>query len=239
VRSPSPPHAPAVVAACGLEAEARIAQGPRVRTVLGGGQAALLRTRLAAAVAAGGVAGIASFGIAGGLDAGLRPGTLVIASWIAGPRRRWIADPRWVEALEQICSGAVTAGIEGSDAPVASVEEKQRLNAVAGAAAVDMESHIVAEIAHGAGLPFAAIRVVADAADKALPPAALVPLRADGKPDLPRVLAAVAGDPRQLPALIRVARDTATALASLRRIRRQLGLGLACPDLLELVLDMP
>ncbi|MDQ0391963.1 phosphorylase family protein [Labrys monachus] len=237
--STASPPPPCVLAVVGLQAEARIAQDPRVKTVCGGGQAALLKARLAEALAAGGVAGLASFGIAGGLDAGLRPGTAVLARWVAGAGGRWTADAAWLAALTARCPGMVAAGIVGSDHAIGTPQARQGLQASTGAAAVDMESHVVAEMAQAHGLPFVAIRVVADAAERTLPAAALIPLRPDGRPDIGRILAAVAADPGQIPALIRVARETGKAFASLRRVRRQLGLGLACPDLLKLVLDMP
>jgi adenosylhomocysteine nucleosidase len=44
-------------------------------------------------------------------------------------------------------------------------------------------------------------------AHRALPPAALVNLRQDGTPDIAAVLRSVIRQPRQLPALLRVAAD--------------------------------
>ncbi|MDQ0470576.1 phosphorylase family protein [Labrys wisconsinensis] len=235
----APPSPPRVIALCGMRAEARLAGGPGVLAVCGGGRAELARARLTAALAEGGAAGLVSFGIAGGLDPALAPGTLVLAAWVAGPASRREADSAWLAALAQACPGALVAGVAGRDEAAATAAAKRSLAAASGAAAVDMESHVVAEIAADRGLPFAVIRAVADPAAASLPPAALAGLRPDGRPDIAGVLAALAASPRQLPGLIAAARQAQRALASLGRVRRHLGPGLACPDLLQLVLDVP
>ena len=220
-----------IVAACGMQAEERIAADARVRTVCGSGDPNLLRARLTAALTGQRVAALVSFGIAGGLDTGLAPGTPILAPWVIGVRGRWNTDARWLKILAQACGCAVCVGIAGNDLPVGTMGEKRYLRSHTGAAAVDMESHIVAETANEHALPFAIIRVVADSAQRPLPSAALVPLRQDGRPDLIGVLNSLAKKPGQLPALIGIARDTRLAFRSLRRIRRDFGLGFACPDL--------
>ena len=68
-----------------------------------------------------------------------------------------------------------------------------------------------------ADIPFAVLRAIADPAERALPPAALIGLNAAGRPALGRVLLSLASQPGQLPALLQVARDTRRALAALRR----------------------
>src|SRR5207245_295452 len=72
-----------------------------------------------------------------------------------------------------------------------------------------------------------------------LPPAASVALTPEGKIKRAAVLASLARDPGQLPALLRIAVDARTAFRALSRGRRLLGLGLAYPDLGELLLDVP
>ena len=59
------------------------------------------------------------------------------------------------------------------------------------------------------------LRTIADPATRELPPAALIPLRADGMPALRRVLAEVARRPHQLGALVGLAREMRQALAAL------------------------
>jgi len=115
------------------------------------------------------------------------------------------------------------ADIAGVDAPLAQAAAKTALFASTGAAAVDMESAVVARAAQRHGLPFAILRVIADPAHRPLPAAALVAMGADGEVDLAAVLGALLRSPRQLPALIRLARDSRGAFAALGRARAVLG----------------
>jgi len=63
-------------------------------------------------------------------------------------------------------------------------DAKAKLYAATRASAADMESHVAARAARSRGLPFAALRVVSDAADRTLPPAACVALNPSGGIDL-------------------------------------------------------
>jgi hypothetical protein len=116
--------------------------------------------------------------------------------------------------------------------------EKRRARASSGALAVDMESCAAARAARRLGLPFAAARVISDAADRTLPPAVKVGMRADGGMALGPVLAATARDPRQLVSLIRTGLEARRAFRALADGRRLLGPRLAFPDLGELALDV-
>jgi adenosylhomocysteine nucleosidase len=89
--------------------------------------------------------------------------------------------------------------------------------------AVDLESHAVAEFASGAGMPFVVIRAIADPQDRALPQAALEALRPDGHVRARGILGGVIRQPGQLLALFRLGRDSAAALATLRRAARLAG----------------
>ena len=105
---------------------------------------------------------------------------------------------------------------------IGSVAAKQTLFAATGAAAVDMESHIVGRVAQRHGLPFAVVRTVSDAADHALPPAALAGLKEDGQADIGAVLWSLARRPRQLPALLRTARSAGLGFKALETTKLNL-----------------
>ena len=226
-----------VIAVCGLAVEARIARGPGVRTVAGGGDAARLAVLLERALA-GGAAGIISFGIAGGLADELRPGTLLVGRRVVTPQRAWSAHPAWTAALASRLAGARVVDLASGPSIVSDTRAKRALRQATGAAAVDMESHVVAALAEAHGLPFAVLRALADPAARDLPPAACAALRDDGSIDASFVLRSLLRAPGQAPMLARVAADARRALRALSRGRRRLGPGLHYPDLGKLVLDV-
>lgn len=231
----SVPHP--VIAVTGLAMEAHIASGPGVRALAGGGDARRLVLALEHELACGASA-VISFGIAGGLAEDIVPGTWLVARAIVAPMARWQCDPAWTRILAERLRGALTTDLAGVDAPIAESAAKRALHRVTGAAAVDTESHIAAAIAAARGLPFAAFRVVADAAQTSLPPAACEALRPDGKISAAAVLRSLARTPAQLPALVRTAIDARIAFRALSRGRRLLGRRLGYPDLGELLLDV-
>jgi adenosylhomocysteine nucleosidase len=116
-----------------------------------------------------------------------------------------------------------SADIAGVDSPLADAAGKAAFFAATGAAAVDMESAIVARAAQRHGLPFAILRVIADPAHRPLPSTALVAMRADGEVDLAAVLGALIREPGQLPALIRLGLDSRRAFSALVHARALLG----------------
>ena len=234
-----------LLVACGLQREAAIIARPGWVVVAGGGDAARLEAELEAVVARGGVSAVLSCGVAGALDPKLRAGDGVVGelappirfpgegrgpvetsavaersassqppSQLGPGLRRGSALLAW---LAQNLPHAHRGTVVGADAIIASVAEKAALYATTGAIAVDMESHIAAHVAQRHGLPFAILRTISDTADHALPPAALVGMKPDGGVALGAVLASLARDPRQVPALIRTGRDAGAAFTSLRR----------------------
>jgi adenosylhomocysteine nucleosidase len=226
-----------ILVATGLLREARLLAGPSLSIIAGGGD----RLRLEAELERGapGAAGIVSIGLGGALADGLKPGDWVIASEVVradGPTVA--ADTGWTTRLLAALPGARAGAILGSDAMIADVESKRHAHQVSGAVVVDMESHIAAGVAARHGLPFAAARVVSDAADRSLPPAAQAGMATDGRMDIWAVLKSLAADPSQLPALIRVGSEAGTAFRALGRAHDLLGLGLAGPDLGQLPLDV-
>jgi adenosylhomocysteine nucleosidase len=220
-----------IVAATGLRAEARIAaRAGRVRAVAGGGDDARLELAIEQQVAEGGRA-ILSFGMAAGLAPGLAPGTCLIGGEILDAGTSFSADAAWSARLLERLGAARRVTIAGVDRPLATAAAKRTLNAETGAVAADMESHVVARLAARHGLPFAVLRVVADPAERELPPAALAAMREDGGIGLPAVLGSLLKHPAQMPALFRLAADARAARAALLRCHDLLGPGLGFRDL--------
>lgn len=218
-----------ILVVCGLKAEAEIAAGDGVTVVCGGGD----QVRLAADLArhAPTADAIVSFGVAGGLDPSTRPGDLMVATGVVtADGRSFPANMAWAARLaSRLAAPAVL--FAAVDVPLADVAGKAALRAATGAALVDMESHFAAQAAHSAGIPFAALRAVTDPADRSLPHAATVGMRADGRVDLPAILASLMKKPGQLPGLIRTGLDARKAFAALLRGRQLLGSRFAVLDL--------
>ncbi|MEI9965445.1 MAG: hypothetical protein WDM92_12935 [Caulobacteraceae bacterium] len=227
-----------VVAVTGLQREARILAGPGLRVIAAGGDGARLARELEAAAA--GAAGVISIGLGGALAEGLHPGDWVVAREIVVADGRIATDAAWTQRLAAGLPGSRVGDVFGADAMVADAAAKRALFEASGALAVDMESHVAARVAARHGLPLACARVISDAANRALPPAAQAGMRPDGGMDLWAVLRSLAADPRQLPALIRTAMEAETAFRALFRGRQLLGPALRAlgPDLGELSIDV-
>jgi len=214
-----------LVVVTGLLAEARAARQPAGRTIAGGGDASRLETELARALAQGAGA-VLSFGLAAGLEAERAPGTLVVPAEVVGAAARYATDPRWCDRLRSALGDADERPVAGIDAPLFRCADKAQLHSATGAIAADMESHVAARLALRAGRPFAVLRVISDPAERSLPPAAVVGMKADGSVNLGAVIASLLRDPGQLPELARIATEARAAMRVLGRCRRVLGAGL-------------
>jgi len=90
-----------------------------------------------------------------------------------------------------------------------------------GAAAVDMESAAVAEIAARHNLPFISVRVIVDTAADILPRAVVAASRA-GKVRFARLIGGLILAPREIVSLIRLAQRYRTAMRTLHAIAAHL-----------------
>jgi adenosylhomocysteine nucleosidase len=222
----------------GLPQEARIAAGPGVTVICSASDPQQLR-RLLRASDPTAVRGVVSFGIAGGLDPSLNAGDVVIATEVVAGGSRWPTAPAFARDLVATTNPdgrRVTRGVlAGSETIVVTTDSKAELRQRTGAAAVDMESHIAAGYASANGLPFAALRVIADPASRSLPAVAADAIDANGRINAWKVLRGVALRPHAIPDLLRTARDFNRALAGLRGCRSLLlagdAQGLVAPDL--------
>lgn len=211
-----------VLIVTGLVQEAKIAAGPGMTVICSSSDPQQLRILLADFDHTS-IRGVISFGVAGGLDPALRSGDVVIATDVMAGMGRWVA----AEALsEELIAGAglgrqrvVRGGLAGVEKVVTGQVGKAALRSETGAAAVDMESHIAADFAARAGVPFAALRVISDPASRALPEIATTAIKPNGDIDLRKVLRGVARNPLTIRALLSTGRDFNRALRSLRGCR--------------------
>jgi adenosylhomocysteine nucleosidase len=176
-----------------------------------------------------GVSALVSWGMAGGLDPALPAGTIFLPSEVisvAGTRE--VTTPEWRERLGRVLAAQrsirSTVVMQGrlltSPSAIGSLSEKKRLFNETGAAAVDMESLAIAEIAHAHQLPFMAVRVIVDSAEDALPRAVTAAADKEGHLRMWSLLGALAREPSDLRPLIRLARRYRTASRSLAAVAR-------------------
>jgi hopanoid-associated phosphorylase len=220
-----------VLAVTGLRAEARIAEGSQgVEAVSGGGDSARLEELITEAIDDGAEA-LISFGIAAGLAWNMDAGTCVVARSVVHDGTSYAADPVWSGHIKSVIGVADLVTIAGVDQPLRSQAEKKALHDETGAAAGDMESHVVARLAAKYGLPFAVIRAVADPVTREIPQAALDGMGSDGHINIGGVLVSLAKDPTMLRSLVRLAADTRLAMGTLFRCHHLLGPRLGFGDL--------
>jgi len=224
-----------IIAVTSLAREALIARGSGVFVVCSQG------SRLAAALneAIGPrVLGIISFGMSGGLHPELAAGDWVVASAVRYGDRVFKTDSKWTQELAKRLPGALLADVVGSDVLMPTPVDKAHLYRAMGAAAVDMESHIAAEIAAMHRIPFASCRVVIDSAQRTLPPGTIHALDSNGAVDVLAVTRSVIQAPAQFPDLMRVAFDAYLAERALRKGRKRLGAGFGSPFFNERVAEL-
>lgn len=211
-----------VLIVTGLVQEARIAAGPGMMVICSSSDPRQLRALLAT-LDASTFRGVISFGVAGGLDPTLKSGDIVVATEVLAGDTRWLAGSALNEELIANATlgrrRVVRGGLAGVEQLVAGIAKKAALWVETGAAAVDMESHIAAAYATEAGVPFAALRVISDPANRALPALARDAIKPNGDIDVRRVLRGVARNPMTLRSLVSTGIDFNRALRSLRGCR--------------------
>jgi adenosylhomocysteine nucleosidase len=211
-----------VLIVTGLVQEARIAAGPGMTVICSSSDPQQLRALLTVFDPAT-IRGVISFGVAGGLDPTLKSGDVVVDTEVLAGDTRWLAGLALNDDLiESVALGSrrvVRGGLAGAEQVIAAKACKAALHSETGAVAVDMESHIAAAYAAEAGLPFAALRVIADPASRALPVLAMAAIKPNGDIDLRKVLRGVARNPSALRALVSTGIDFNRALRTLRGCR--------------------
>jgi adenosylhomocysteine nucleosidase len=202
--------APQIGIVVGIAAEAKPALRLSSNILCSGGRPEIAANQAHALIAAGANT-LMSFGVAGGLSSKLRPGSLVIADQVITEYDRYPALSTCASVLK-----AHVGAVYGSWSIVASATEKREIRQRTGALAVDMESGPVARVAMEAGVPFIALRAIADPSGHGLPLAALLALDEQGRPNLSAVFWSILTNPGQIPDLIRTGNETRKALKRLR-----------------------
>ncbi len=171
-----------------------------------------------------GARALMSWGVAGGLDPELEPGTVLLPGDVVDADGRAFATAR--EWRERIASAvAAQRPLQGgrllsSARAIDTVAGKSAAFQTTRASAVDMESLAIAEVAFAHRLPFLAIRVIVDTASDALPRSVIEASRT-GRLDFGRLVRGLAAAPIDLIALWRLAlryRQARRALVDVARL---------------------
>ena len=176
-----------------------------------------------------GAGALVSWGMAGGLDPTLAAGTVFLPTEVvATDGAALLTAPHWRERLSEairVQDGAtLSIARQGrlltSPKAIGSLADKATLFRETGAAAVDMESLAIAEIAHTYRLPFIAVRVIVDSAQDALPGVVAAAADSEGHLQVWRLMGALARAPADLAPLIRLAQRYRAANRSLAAVAR-------------------
>jgi len=189
----------AVTLACALKVEEKAARKAGAKTALVGMGAGLPLPE----------GKLVSFGFAGGLESGIRPGTLVTATKVVDADGRTLWEGSAIEI-----DGAQEAVVCFSESVANEPDARRALAQRSGASAVDMESGVLASTGRLAGV----VRAISDSGDH--PVGRLVCAgKADGGTDWKVVATAFATEPLRS---IRTARDARRATAALTRAAEEL-----------------
>ena len=171
---------------------------------IGEGAAAAAARRLVLA----GATALVSFGMAGGLDPTLICGAVLLPEEVVARNGAAVSATaaEWRQRLRAaLPASCIACGgrLLTSERPLASPQAKAAAWREWRAAAVDMESAAIAQVARQAGLPFIALRVIVDTASDRLP-AAVIAASGGGQLRLGRLLAALLRAPADIGGLIRL-----------------------------------
>ena len=206
---------------CGMEAEARtlgtLRDHDRVIVTVTGGDAERV-DRAANRFLNAGCIRMLSWGVCGGLDPRLAPGTPVMPDMVETLEGARYPLARHAALGPEAAAQAPGALMLGLDAPVMTADDRDALYHATGAVAADMETHRLARWGAEYAVDTLAIRVVADPAWRELPDYLDGVLDAQGRPRLGRVLGGLARRPGSLATLLGLARERRRALRRLRAI---------------------
>lgn len=224
-----------------LEAEARALTPRKLRLGMveeldGGVRVHICGMGLAAASAAAqeladaGVTALAMYGVAGALDPALVSGALLCPLEVLDQNgERYATDTGWRRRLGARLGNLVLRdeALLTVRAPLLTPQSKADARRDFKAAAVDMESAAVADVARALGLPFLALRAIADSAQDSIPPPLAGAIDSWGRAQPLGMAAALLRHPTLIPRLPHLAATMNRASAALRRATQAAGTALA------------
>ena len=174
-----------------------------------------------------GARSLLSWGCAGGLHAGLSPGSLIIPKKVLSvDRASFSVDSVWHHRLctrlggyLDLHTGPLIQNPTALNTPTDKIASFKRTGAIA----VDMESAAVAEVAKQKALPFLAIRAIVDPVSMTLPASALAAADEAGRVCPLQVLKGLFSNPGEFFSLVQLIRNFRSVKSSLMRVVRLAG----------------
>ncbi|MDD5462143.1 MAG: phosphorylase [Methylococcales bacterium] len=171
-----------------------------------------------------------SWGCAAALSAALKPGDLILADELidnTGYRNaKFSVSTDWHSYTSKRLSTSMaihSGSLAESKNIISSSKDKEQLQPVTGAVALDMESIAIAKVAGLYALPFLAIRAIADPVNMDLPLAINYSLNDQGDIILGKLLTFLALHPAELPGLIKLGLHFRAAKKTLKSVARHIG----------------
>ena len=182
--------------------------------------------RAALAAVEDGARALVSFGCAGGLAPAAGSGTVALPEAVRDRAGVSIeVDAAWRRRLADAVAAAVpVVGGEGIEvaAAVETARDKEALHRESACVFADMESASIGAVARAHRLPFLVVRAVADTVSDTVPRCVSGAVSDEGRIRPGRLIAALAGNPGQVPAILALARRFRDACASLETVARHL-----------------
>ena len=174
-----------------------------------------------------GVKALLSWGTAAAISRELGHGDLVLPIEVLSRHGyRFSADQRWHHRLAEILvsqGGHCGGTLAETDSVLKDADDKLRLHNLSGALIADMESAAIAEVCHGAGIPFLIVRAVSDTSTTRIPDCALAAVDKNGDVSVTRCLGKLVLAPGDVLALLQLARGFRSACAALSDLARLAG----------------
>lgn len=176
---------------------------------------------------------LASWGVAGALDPGIRSGTVVVPTLVAdGDGVEYPVEAAWRTRIEHRLGSdlpVVGGRLAQASRVLATPGEKALAREATRAAAVDLESASIAAVAREANLPFVAIRAIADEAGEPLPESVTHAYDASGRIRPLRLATRLMRGSSDFGDIVRAVRAFRAAETALSEVGRRTGPGLLAP----------